>query len=120
MSNNELSHAVRKAIHRAKVRGNTEISPDDLLVGMLQTAGRFGVVVIDSITIDLEAWGLVPLDEVPSGRPPKAAYTPRTAALFDRAAALARQDGARNVELVHMLADGCLDLGAWAGSGKTG
>ena len=76
---------------------------DGLLFRIAARLARFGIAVIDPWTIDLEALGEIPAEEVALDGGPKVAYAPATAALFDRAAGIARQDGASKVELVHLL-----------------
>ena len=99
----DIVRATQGAIARAKRRGDQEVTPDDLLIGLLQAVARFGIAFIDPWTIDLEALGEAPVEEAASGGGSKAAYAPATAALFDRAAGIARQDGASKVALVHLL-----------------
>ena len=99
----DIVRATREAIARAKRRGAQAVTPDDLLIGLLQTIARFGIAFIDPWTIDLEALGEAPAEEGTSDGGPKVAYAPATAALFDRAAGIARQDGASRVKLVHLL-----------------
>lgn len=98
----DVVRACRAAIKRAKQRGSDKVTPEDLLVGILQVIARFGIAFIGPWTIDLEALGEAPVEDGSSAGP-KAAYSPATAALFDHAARIARQDGASPVELVHLL-----------------
>ncbi len=49
--------AGRAAIARAKSDGRADVCPDDLLIGVLQTIARFGIVRIGPWTIDLEDIG---------------------------------------------------------------
>ena len=49
--------ATRCAMARAKRRGSHEVTPDDLLIGALQTVARFSIALIGPWTIDLETLG---------------------------------------------------------------
>lgn len=99
----ELLRATRLALARAKRRASGEVSPDDLLAGLLHAAARFGIVILGPLTIDLEELDEAPLEEADASGP-KVAYSDRAAEIFDRAAALARRDGGTGVEPIHMLA----------------
>jgi excisionase family DNA binding protein len=79
------------------------VTPDDLLAGVLEAVSRFGIVWIGETAIDLQALG-VPAAASPGEPGAKAAYSTATAAVFDRAAALARSDVSDRVEAVHLLA----------------
>ncbi|MDX1394817.1 MAG: helix-turn-helix domain-containing protein [Gemmatimonadota bacterium] len=104
------------AIAHARDRGDADVRPDDLLLGALETASRLGVVILGPLVIDLRELSPFPSEER-SPRPPESRaagrrgndpvrprYAPATAALFDRAAVLAREDGEAKVRLVHLLA----------------
>jgi excisionase family DNA binding protein len=115
-----LGRAAKAAITRAKRHGRPEVTKDDLFVGLLEAVARFGIVPVGPWTIDLDA--LIDLeaqeaDAVGSTQSqgdaepknpadvsaPKVAYSAGAAAMFDRAAAVARRDKAERVEAVHML-----------------
>ncbi|MAE40867.1 MAG: hypothetical protein CML07_08120 [Psychrobacter sp.] len=113
-----VMQATKRAIARAKRRGDTEITPDDLLVGLLFAIGRFGIALIEPWAIDLAALEEPFTGPEPSGRKPKPAYTPATATIFDRAATLARQEGS-SVEPIHLLAAYAEEEGGLMGSLKS-
>lgn len=116
----QVERAARRAIARAKARGDTEVTPDDLLVGALSEVSRFGVAWIGDRAVDVRALARngasadrgssAPsasgsdggAEEGPTA--PAPAYSPATVELFERAAALARGDGAGSMGLVHLLA----------------
>ncbi len=104
LGNDKILLATRAALARARRRGSEEVTQDDLLAGLLQAVARFGVALVGEWAIDLEALGETPADKAPGGARLKPAYTPETAAIFDRAATIARTDGARNMGPVHLLA----------------
>ena len=114
---NPVTQAARAAIALAKQRGEREITPDDLLAGLLLTASRFGIVWVADKAIDLMTLGLEPADSPATGKA-KAAYSPATAAVFDRAAMIAKADGGCRVELVHMLAAYSAETGGLMGEVK--
>jgi excisionase family DNA binding protein len=72
-------------------------------MGLLQTVARFGIVPVGPWTIDLEALEEDMSGQADSEEQQKVAYSAGAAALFDRAAAIAREDDASQVEPVHML-----------------
>ena len=90
------------AIERARSRGADRIEPDDLLAGLLLAVSRFGIVDFGPLAIDLE-----PLElqfDLPTPEPSvKPAYSPEAAAVFDRAARIARGDGAGLLAPIHLL-----------------
>jgi len=104
---NLVSIGIRTAIKRAKRRKNTEVTRDDILVGLLQTVARFDIVQIGEITIDLE--GLeephleVSEDDANRADKQKVAYSPRASAVFDRAARIAKRDNSSRIGIVHLL-----------------
>lgn len=112
-----VTRAARTAIALAKQRGEPEITPDDLLAGLLLTASRFGIVWVGDKAIDLMTLGVEPADR-PATDKSKAAYSPATAAVFDRAALVAKVEGGCRVELVHMLAAYSAESGGLMGEVK--
>ncbi|MEI7443394.1 MAG: helix-turn-helix domain-containing protein [Burkholderiales bacterium] len=89
------------AIERARSRGVESVDPDDLLAGMLLAVSRFGIVDLGSTVVDLFDLGLrfdLPTPDVSL----KPRYTPAAAAVFDRAARIARADGSR-LAPIHLL-----------------
>lgn len=95
--------ATTHAIERARAQGRNEVEPDDLLIGFLLAVSRFGVASIGSLTVDLVELGLrFDLDEPAPGVKPR--YSLRAASAFDRAARVARGDGAVRVLPIHFLA----------------
>lgn len=108
-----VERAARRAIARAKRRGEETVTPDDLLAGALAEAGRFGVAWIGERAIDVRALtdggravdGAPAADgEAPEDAEPATVYAEEVVELFERAAALAREDGAASMGLVHLLA----------------
>lgn len=102
-----VSIAIRSAIKRAKRRKNAEVSRDDLLIGLLQTAARFDIVQIGEITIDLEELEEphpeVSEDDAGRADKQKVAYSPKASAVFDRAARIAKRDNSSKIGIVHLL-----------------
>ncbi len=95
--------ATTHAIERARAQGRNEVEPDDLLIGFLLAVSRFGVARIGPLTVDLVALGLrFDLDAPEPGVKPR--YSLRAAGAFDRAARVARGDGAARVLPIHFLA----------------
>ena len=95
--------ATSQAIERARAQGRHEVEPDDLLIGFLLAVSRFGVAQIGPLAVDLLALGLrFDLDEPNPGVKPR--YSHRAASAFDRAARVARGDGAARVLPIHFLA----------------
>ena len=85
---------------------------DDLLAGALQAAARLGIARFGPLAIDVRALTEADMDgglggdggdpaDGPGLRP---SYSEEVAALFDRAAGVAREDGEPKVRLVHLLA----------------
>ncbi len=93
---------MQRAIARAKRHNRREITPDDLLVGLLQTVARFNVAEIGPWIIDLEELDATWEEGVSGG--PKVKYSVAAVGIFDRAAAIARRDGNSKVGVVHLLA----------------
>ena len=103
-TDDSVTAAARVAIQRARSRGAKEAAPDDLLAGALLAVSRFGIVWIGETAIDLEALDLGPVDLSGNSTKVKVAYSAATAAIFDRAAGIARREAAARVEAVHLLA----------------
>lgn len=103
-----VSRAAHVAIHRAKTRRDPEVTPDDLLVALLDEVSRFGVARIGPWSIEVEAIAGDPepvLEAAASdGGSPRPRYADATVALFERAAAIAGRDGSPTTRLVHLLA----------------
>lgn len=98
-----VSLAASHAIERGRSQGRDGIEPDDLLIGFLYAVSRFGIARIGPLEVDLVALGLrFDLDEPPSGVRPR--YSVRAAAYFDRAARVARAEGAPRLAPIHFLA----------------
>jgi excisionase family DNA binding protein len=97
-----LMTATAHAVAYAKDRSGEEVTPDDLLLGSLQAAARLGVAGLGPLDIDLSGEPPVPSGNGPPRVRPR--YAPDTAALFDRASSIARDDGEPRVRLVHLLA----------------
>lgn len=101
MRDDPLMVATANAAAYARNRGDSEIMPDDLLLGALQAVASLRVIRFDGLTIDLSAYPPVPEREDRSQGP---RYSQATAALFDEASAIARGDGEKRVRVVHLLA----------------
>lgn len=99
----DIERAAADAIANAKRRGANEVSPDDLLLGCLSAISRFGVARFGPWTFDLGTMGIDWLGE-PERHGAKVAYSDEVVALFDKAARIARADGAGAAELEHLLA----------------
>lgn len=97
--------ASSNALRHARAAGVREVTPDHLLLGALEAAARLGIVLLGPLKIDLheltENGDRAPVEDPHARRP---SYAPDTAALFDRAARIAREDGEPKVRLVHLLA----------------
>ena len=113
----QVERAARRAIAMAKDRGEEEVTPDDLLMGALAEVSRFGIAWIGEWPVDVRALGnggggVRTAKEggsagglrIPDTSSPAPAYAETTVGLFERAAALARQDGSASTGLVHLLA----------------
>ena len=104
MSSSETDAVVRAgraAIARAKADGRSHVSPDDLLIGILRTVARFDIVRIGRWIMDLQE--LCESEATPAENGTEVAWSAETADLFDRAAGIARRDGAARVDIVHLL-----------------
>jgi excisionase family DNA binding protein len=100
---NEAESAALFAISLARKRGFDEIGPDELLLGCLQTRSQFGIVELGGWIFDLETLGIDWLED-PGARAPKAAYSQAAVDIFDRAARIAKADGAAAMGVEHLLA----------------
>ncbi len=76
---------------------------------------RFGIAWMGDIAIDVEP---LAVDEDPTPNAAKPGYSVRTAEIFDRAAGIARKDGAASVEIVHLLAAFAPETGGLMGELK--
>lgn len=102
----QVVRAARRAIARAKRLGRREVTPDDLLVGLLREISRFGMAQVGGWAIDIEALDREDeerkvVEQSPATEGP--AYAPEAVRLFERAAAVAREDGAAGLGLIHLL-----------------
>lgn len=108
-----VERAARRAIARTKARADEEVTPDDLLAGALMEMSRFGVAWVGEWAIDTRALenGAPEDDRAPdagaeggAGTDPATTYSRDAVELFERAAALAREEGATGIGLIHLLA----------------
>jgi excisionase family DNA binding protein len=99
----EAESAALFAISLAKKRGLEEIGPDELLLGCLRARSQFGIVELGGWIFDLEALGIDWLED-PGIRAPKVAYSEGAVEIFDRAARIAKADGASSMRVEHLLA----------------
>jgi excisionase family DNA binding protein len=90
------------ALERARARGAHSIEPDDLLVGLLLAVARFGIVDLGAVAIDLESLGLQ-FDLPTPDLSVKPRYSDASVRVFERAAEVARSDGASAVAPIHLL-----------------
>jgi len=94
---------LQRAITLAKLRGADEVEPDDVLLGCLWAISRFGVARVGPYLIDLDELRVDWIkSKIQTGV--KVAYSEATVVLLDRAAAIARADGAETVGIAHLLA----------------
>jgi excisionase family DNA binding protein len=100
---NDAEPAALFAISLARKRGLDEIGPDELLLGCLQMRSQFGIVELGGWIFDLETLGIDWLED-PGARAPKAAYSQAAVEIFDRAARIAKADGASAMRVEHLLA----------------
>jgi excisionase family DNA binding protein len=91
------------AITLAKQRGRAEVGAEELLLGALQAAGRFGVAEVGDAVIDLAEFG-VEWETLPAKSLAKVGYSGEVVGLLDRAAAIARADAAEAIGVEHVLA----------------
>ena len=103
MTKDPVSKAIKVAIKRAKRRKSLKVTRDDLLVGLLQVIARFDIVQIGPLTIDLEEFEEDLKDHTEKTDKIKVAYSSKAAAVFEKAAYIARKDNSSKIELVHLL-----------------
>ncbi|MFO1499237.1 MAG: helix-turn-helix domain-containing protein [Verrucomicrobiota bacterium] len=99
---NDIDLALGRAIASAKRTGAVEVSPDDLLLGLLYARSRFGIVRLGAWVFDLEALGFDWI-EVPEKGGNKVSYSDAVVKILDRAARIARADGAGAMAVEHVL-----------------
>src|SRR5882672_1431948 len=99
----DTERATSFAIAKAKERGAKEVSPNDLLLGCLLTRSQFGVIELGPWTLDLETIGIDWLQH-PERSGAKVAYSEAAVEIFDRAARIARAEGAPTIGVDHLLA----------------
>ena len=98
------------AVAHARRLGQTEVGPDELLVGALQEISRFGIARLGGLVIDLEELGLdwLKAPEKSGSKllsmAPKLAYTQDAVRIFDLAALIAKVDGGSAIGVDHLLA----------------
>lgn len=101
-----MARAARRAIARAKGRGDEEVTPDDLLVGALAEVSRFGIAWIGDWALEvseLQDGAAPPPRDAPEEPSPATVYTPATVDLLEQAGTVARDDGTDRIGLVHLL-----------------
>jgi excisionase family DNA binding protein len=99
----DTERAASFAIGKAKERGAKEVSPNDLLLGCLLTRSQFGVFELGPWTLDLETIGIDWLQH-PVRSDAKVAYSEAAVEIFDRAARIAKAEGAAMIGVDHLLA----------------
>jgi excisionase family DNA binding protein len=100
----DAASAASSAIQISRLRGLTEIGPDELLLGCLHSLSRFGIAQFGPWTFDLEALGVDWLKPpARTGESAKVAYADATVVIFDRAAQIARLDGCSDIRIEHLL-----------------
>lgn len=101
----QVGRAARVAIARAKARKSAEVTADDLLLGLLSEVSRFGIAWIGDWAIDIRSLeGASSTNGGPRGDTKAPGYAADTVRLFESGVAIAREDGARSVAPVHLLA----------------
>lgn len=123
----QVRRVARAAIGRAKARGDTEVTPDDLLAAALTAVARFGVALVGPWAIDLASVDGTHVELPSEGSPlptgvsedaddesqpadsesgPRRGprYSDSAVTVFEAASRLARRDGASGVSLAHLLA----------------
>ena len=89
---------------RAKLDHRTALTPDDLLEGCLRRVARFGVVRLGRLLVDLEVLGIKWIEPLPGRGSRALTRTAATNALLDQAGRIQRSEGARQLEIEHVLA----------------
>lgn len=100
----DVMTASANAIGHARAENRERVTSDDLLLGALEAAARLGVVSFGSLVLDLHEISSNGDRDLSGGEADPPAYAPDAAAVFDRAARIAREDGEARVRLVHLLA----------------
>ena len=103
MQESHIEFAASNAIGLTKLRGLVEVGSDELLLGAMLAVSRFGVVRFGAALIDLEQHGVDWLQQEGT-RGAKVGYSAAAIALFDRAARVAKADGAATIGVEHLLA----------------
>ena len=103
MTEDPVSKSIKAAIKRAKRRKSLKVTRDDLLVGLLQVIARFDIVQIGPLTIDFEEFEEGLNDHIQKTDKIKVTYSSNAAAIFEKAAYIARKDNSSKVELIHFL-----------------
>jgi excisionase family DNA binding protein len=94
--------AAKLAIARVRKRATTaDLTPDDLLVALLNQVSRFGIAQIGPLVIDIETLDAEGCTGSATNLQPT--YTDQTVAVFERAAGIARRDGSSRIDVVHLL-----------------
>ena len=99
----DTASAASMAIQIARLRGLTEIGPDEILLGCLQALSRFGIAQFGLWTFDLDTLGIDWLNAPNKANSPKASYSDAAVAIFDRAGQIARLDGCSDIHIEHLL-----------------
>lgn len=101
-----VSRAARAAIGRAKARGREEVTPDDLLIGVLGELARFDIAIVGPWVIDVASLdGIASAEEAAEDDTQVVApsYGEASVAVFEEASQLASRDGSATLGLVHLL-----------------
>jgi excisionase family DNA binding protein len=105
------------AIFAAKQRGDTEVTPDHILLGCLRAVSRFGIATLGPLSLDLEPLGVDWMRQ-PDGPRPKVGYSQEAVDLFDRAARIAKSVGESSISVNHLLAAFATEEGGLMGGLK--
>jgi excisionase family DNA binding protein len=97
-----VSAALKFSIGRAKLRGQAEVTADDLLLGCLHSVSRFGAVELGGCLIDLEEFGIDWTAAQPKSDA-KLSYSLPVVEILDRAAMLSKMEGAGKIAIEHLL-----------------
>ena len=79
------------------------MTADDLLVGCLRAVSRFGVIEIGPAVVDLELLGVDWLHRGEAAKG-KVSYSQAVVDILDRAAIIAKRDGADKMRIEHLMA----------------